>query len=122
MVLRRLLSRKARAKTRRGEPAARRSPDPAGAAQNPHAYDIADFGRLPVGIFDDRDGLPQNSVQALAVDRKGYFWIGTEDGAAYYNGRTWTAVDMPNHARSNYIRKIASGSDGSLWFGTYGGG
>lgn len=59
---------------------------------------------------------------ALAVDRKGYLWAGTQDGAAYYNGRTWTLVNMPNRTVSNYVRAVLAASDGSLWFGTNAGG
>ena len=72
--------------------------------------------------YTDRDGLPQNSIMALAVDRKGYLWAGTQDGAAYYNGRTWTLVNMPNRTVSNYVRAVLAASDGSLWFGTNAGG
>ena len=45
-------------------------------------------------VFTDRDGLPQNSVEEILIDKKGYLWVGTQDGAAYYNGRRWTHIKL----------------------------
>lgn len=70
----------------------------------------------------DKTGLPQNSVQCMAFDQKGYLWIGTQDGAAVFNGRVWTVVNMPNRLESNFVRALLTASDGSVWFGTDGGG
>jgi signal transduction histidine kinase/ligand-binding sensor domain-containing protein/DNA-binding NarL/FixJ family response regulator len=84
--------------------------------------DAADVGTPPFRVYTDRDGLPQNSAMAIAFDLNGYLWVGTEDGAACYNGRRWNVVNMPNRSISNYIRTILAASDGSIWFGTDGGG
>ncbi|MBI4747264.1 MAG: GAF domain-containing protein [Acidobacteria bacterium] len=73
-------------------------------------------------LFTDKDGLPQNTVQTMVFDREGYLWVGTQDGAAYYNGNHWTVVNMPNRTLSNHVRSMIAASDGSLWFGTNGGG
>ncbi len=83
-----------------------------------------DFALLPreghqsLRVFTDRDGLPQNAVDGLDFDTQGYLWIGTQAGAARYNGREWTVVDMPDRTRSNYIRGLRATPDGSVWFGT----
>jgi serine/threonine protein kinase/ligand-binding sensor domain-containing protein len=81
------------------------------------SIDAADVGRPAFHIFTDRDGLPQNSIMTMAIDQKGYIWAATEDGAAYYNGRKWTAVEMPNRTFTKHIRAILVASDGSIWFG-----
>ncbi|MBI4747395.1 MAG: GAF domain-containing protein [Acidobacteria bacterium] len=78
--------------------------------------------RPAIRCFNDRDGLPQNSVMCLEVDQRGYLWAGTQDGATCFNGRSWTTVNMPNQTASNYVRAILPASDGSIWFGTLGGG
>ena len=49
--------------------------------------DIADLGKLALHVFKDKDGLPQNTIRAMAIDSNNYLWVGTQDGAAYYNGR-----------------------------------
>ncbi len=72
--------------------------------------------------FSDADGLPQNSIQAMVLDKQGRLWAATQDGAAYFNGRVWTVVDMPRQVSSNFIRAMVVSRDGSLWFGTFGGG
>ena len=36
--------------------------------------------------FGVRDGLPSNSVQALAQDAEGYIWVGTNQGLARFDG------------------------------------
>jgi signal transduction histidine kinase/ligand-binding sensor domain-containing protein/DNA-binding response OmpR family regulator/HPt (histidine-containing phosphotransfer) domain-containing protein len=86
------------------------------------ALDPANSGRIAFTHFTDRNGLPQNAIQAMAFDKKGYLWIGSQDGAAYYNGRVWTVVNMPNRTISNFVRAILVASDGSIWFGRQEGG
>jgi signal transduction histidine kinase/ligand-binding sensor domain-containing protein len=79
-------------------------------------------GSLAFHAFTDKDGLPQNSAMAIVFDQKGYLWIGTQDGAAFYNGHKWNTVNMPESKVSNSISAILASKDGSLWFGTNGGG
>ncbi|MBX7222756.1 MAG: GAF domain-containing protein [Blastocatellia bacterium] len=79
-------------------------------------------GRYAFNLFTDRDGLPQNSIMALTFDRQGYLWVGTQDGAAFYNGRKWTVIQFPNRTTSNFVRAICASADGSLWFGSVDGG
>jgi signal transduction histidine kinase/DNA-binding response OmpR family regulator/ligand-binding sensor domain-containing protein len=84
--------------------------------------DPVNIGRIAFSHFTDQNGLPQNAIQAMALDHKGYLWVGTQDGAAYYNGRAWTVVNMPNRTVSNFVRSILVASDGSIWFGRQEGG
>jgi signal transduction histidine kinase/ligand-binding sensor domain-containing protein/DNA-binding response OmpR family regulator/HPt (histidine-containing phosphotransfer) domain-containing protein len=88
----------------------------------PVASDVADLGRIRIRAYTDEDGLPMNGVRSLVFDRDGYLWAGTQDGLARYNGREWQTVDLPNRTRSTWVFDILAASDGSLWFGTYGGG
>jgi len=79
-------------------------------------------GSFAFHTFTDKDGLPQNSAMTIVFDQKGYLWVGTQDGATYYNGHKWTTVNMPNRQISNSVQTMLSTSDGSLWFGTNGAG
>jgi signal transduction histidine kinase/ligand-binding sensor domain-containing protein/DNA-binding response OmpR family regulator len=92
------------------------------AAASPSFAEWTTLGRLPLRVFTDRDGLPQNAVTAIAFAEDGALWIGTKDGAARYNGRVWSSVPMPTGMTSNWINDIVKASDGSLWFATRGGG
>lgn len=93
-----------------------------GAAARGQAWDPASTGRPSFRIFTNKAGLPQNSINAMAFDSKGYLWVGTQDGAARYNGREWTVMSMPNRQLSNYVRALRISPDDSVWFGTDGGG
>ncbi|MBX7222921.1 MAG: protein kinase [Blastocatellia bacterium] len=79
-------------------------------------------GRPAFRVFSDRDGLPQNSVFCSARDQRGYLWVGTQDGVAVYNGRTWTPLPLPQRATSSYIVHLLAASDGSLWMASAGSG
>lgn len=79
---------------------------------------FADLERPASKYFTDRDGLPQNDVRSLAVDRNGYIWAGTRSGVACYNGRTWTVVNTPEGTLNSRVNAIAVTADGSLWFAT----
>ena len=81
-----------------------------------------DLAHPAVRSFTDREGLPQNTVYAIVRDALGYLWVGTQDGAARWNGREWLIVDMPDREVSNYIRSLAATRDWTLWFGREAGG
>ncbi|QUW02142.1 protein kinase [Chloracidobacterium validum] len=78
-----------------------------------------DLIALPASrIFTDVDGLPQNSVMAMTTDADGYLWVGTQDGAARYDGNQWQRFDLPEKGSSNWVRTMLLARDGRLWFGT----
>jgi diguanylate cyclase (GGDEF)-like protein len=68
----------------------------------------------------DQNGLPQNSVNAIAQTRDGYLWFGTEEGLARYDGLRVTVFDTIHNValKDNYIQALATSRDGSLWIGT----
>ncbi len=80
------------------------------------------LGRPTASVFSVRDGLPQNSVQGIATDRAGYLWVGTQDGAARFDGRQWEVVDLaPSQSTSRHITAVAASADGAVWLGTLAG-
>lgn len=86
------------------------------------AIDVADSGRPFFRKFTDSSGLPMNSVMSLERDANGFLWVGAQDGVAYFDGRNWRTVVIPNRTISNYVYDILAARDGALWFGTDGGG
>src|SRR5688572_17943189 len=68
--------------------------------------DPVDAGRPAVPSFTDKEGLPQNSVMAMAYDRQRFLWVGTQDGLAVYNGRGWAVQNLPNRTVSNFVRSM----------------
>lgn len=84
--------------------------------------DPAALARPSLRAFTDRDGLPQNTAQALAIDTRGYLWVGTRDGLGTWNGRAFREFPLPASSGSRSVRALLAASDGSLWIGTEGGG
>ncbi|GAB2523243.1 diguanylate cyclase [Lysobacter humi (ex Lee et al. 2017)] len=68
-----------------------------------------------------QQGLPQISVLALAQDRTGYLWVGTQAGLARFDGvefHVYTPESEPG-LPGTWIRALHLGRDGRLWVGTY---
>jgi ligand-binding sensor domain-containing protein/signal transduction histidine kinase len=66
------------------------------------------------------NGLPQNTVQAIAQTRDGFLWLGTEAGLVRFDGASFQLFDRTTDPRlpGNDIRCLLESSDGALWIGT----
>ena len=65
------------------------------------------------------EGLPQNSVRAIAQTREGYLWFATAEGLVRFDGVRFTVFDRtstPALPGSN-IDSLAVAADGALWIG-----
>jgi ligand-binding sensor domain-containing protein/signal transduction histidine kinase len=67
-------------------------------------------------------GLPQNSVLALAQSADGYLWIGTEDGLARFDGVRFVAFGMKDGVPNGPVGAVMEDSHRTLWIGTVGSG
>lgn len=70
--------------------------------------------------IQEDNGLPQNSVTALAQDSAGYLWLGFAGGLARYDGLSFTLFDSHSNGefRNSSIQTLCAVRDGSLWIGT----
>jgi diguanylate cyclase (GGDEF)-like protein len=69
--------------------------------------------------YSTQQGLPQNTVLALAQDRDGYVYAATEDGVAQFDGRAWHRIDLPEPGGVRpFTTHLAATDDGALWIGT----
>jgi len=66
------------------------------------------------------NGLPQNTVQALAQTQDGFVWIGTEVGLVRFDGNGFQLFDKNTSPAlpGNDVRCLLADKDGSLWIGT----
>ena len=64
-----------------------------------------------------RDGLPSDTVLALAVDAQGTLWIGTDAGIAKLQGGRIEAVHLPEAEGVPLVYSLTMQPDG-LWVGT----
>jgi len=94
----------------------------AGASAPGAAADLFDAGTPFVRSYVVSDGLPQNTVHSLMLDREGLLWAGTQDGVARYDGRTWRDVVLPTRGRSSFVRDLLEEPNGDLWVATQAGG
>jgi len=85
------------------------------------ARPLTQYGRE---VWRSEQGLPQNSVQALAQTRDGYLWLGTQEGLARFDGVRFVVFDKTNTPaiRHNSIQALLETRDGSLWIATFVGG
>nr|WP_225583806.1 ligand-binding sensor domain-containing diguanylate cyclase [Pseudoxanthomonas sp. PXM02] len=65
-------------------------------------------------------GLPQLSVLAIAQDRPGYLWFGTQAGLSRFDGVRFTNFDLDNTPElpSTWIQALHTDREGRLWIGT----
>src|SRR5678816_2217197 len=83
-----------------------------------HAFDSPrDLSQFTHEVWLTENGLPQNTVHAIAQTRDGYIWIGTEEGLARFDGVKFTVFDKQNtpEIKSNYIRSLLADRQGALW-------
>jgi ligand-binding sensor domain-containing protein/signal transduction histidine kinase len=70
------------------------------------------------------NGLPQNSVYAIAQTPDGYLWLGTSAGLVRFDGLRFTTFDNSNTSaiKRNAISRLFADRDGNLWIDTLSGG
>lgn len=70
----------------------------------------------------NEDGLSQSTVETIIQDRKGYIWIGTNDGLNKYNGYDFKVYRHDekdiNSIANNYIVDLQEDNSGNIWVGT----
>jgi signal transduction histidine kinase/ligand-binding sensor domain-containing protein/DNA-binding response OmpR family regulator len=86
-------------------------------------------GKTNIQSFDyysQEDGLPNNQVQCIFQDRKGWIWLGTSQGLSRFDGyRFVNFLNDPEDTTSlagRLVRVIFETSDGRLLVGTENGG
>ena len=94
------------------------SAEPGGATPGAGAGGLA----LTFRSWQREQGLPQNSVRALAQTRDGYLWIGSDDGVARFDGVRFVSFGLREGLRSGPVRALFEDRHGTLWIGTAGSG
>ncbi len=79
--------------------------------------------------YSEKNGLINNDIWSLAVDKKGIIWIGTLQGVSKFDGEKFTNFKIPDaepdHTRgvtsAKIVHSIMVDTKGKVWFGTNGG-
>jgi len=69
-------------------------------------------------VFNTANGLIDNYVQSVAVDRKGNIWCGTKGGVSVFDGITWNSFTEKDGLTSNNVLCITTDREGLVWLGT----
>ena len=66
-----------------------------------------------------KDGLPSSVVWAIAQDKEGYLWLGTDEGPVRFDGARFIPWEPlgPTLLPKAPVRAICATRDGSIWFG-----
>lgn len=72
-----------------------------------------------VDSWTSTDGLPHNSINAIAQTQDGYLWFATWEGVARYNGLEFRLFDRGpiTHMLDSGTRALVSDQNNSLWVG-----
>lgn len=76
--------------------------------------------------FSIEDGLSHNKVNCVFQDRRGFLWVGTNEGLNKFDGYEFTVFrwrpENPRGLSAQIIRAIVQDREGNLWIGTEGDG
>lgn len=79
---------------------------------------------LSYSSYSAKDGLPSNLITAIMQDKKGFLWIGTNNGLSVYNATDFKNYSVLDGLSNNWITSIVESPDepGTVWIGTIAGG
>lgn len=74
--------------------------------------------------YTTKEGLPSNTITAIIQDKKGFIWIGTNNGLSVYNAIDFNTYSVVHGMSNNWITSIAESpvEPGTIWVGTIAGG
>ena len=92
-------------------------------------YRLPVFAQKPSLYFEKitvQNGLSHNKVNCILQDKRGFIWIGTDDGLNRYDGQRFTIYrnepEDSSTVSGNIITSLHEDEKGILWIGTLDGG
>lgn len=84
-------------------------------ALDPHK----EFTQYTRTFWTQAQGLPQDTIRAIAQTPDGYLWLGTREGLARFDGSDFLTFSKSDGALpNNTVTTLATGRGGTLWIGT----
>ena len=83
------------------------------------AKQLSQFGHRS---WTQQQGLPQDSVRAIAQAPDGALWIGTDEGLARFDGADFTVFRQRDDGLpGSFVTALVAARDGAVWVGTLSG-
>lgn len=80
------------------------------------ASSFAQQSNYSASHFTNENGLPQNSIRGVEIDKEGYLWLATEFGLARYDGKSFRLYNQNNTAiKGDRIIQMGLLQDSSLF-------
>ena len=78
-------------------------------------------GKENIKVFDNTNALLSNGIFSVAIDQKGFLWIGTYGGGlSHFDGETWKNFNTPNGLNDAFIYDIQIEKE-NIWLATWSG-
>lgn len=88
-----------------------------------YMYDGKSFNQFTI-----KDGLDCNKIYCMLEDKDGNIWIGTEVGLCFYDGKTFSKIQIPlpknlqpnknPYYQTHWVYNMLQAKNGKLWFVT----
>ncbi len=75
---------------------------------------------IPYKLYTIHDGIPQSQILKIFQDSRGYMWIGTYDGMAYFDGSKFTNITVHQDLPSRTIYHITEDDQKNILFNVFG--
>ncbi len=76
--------------------------------------------QIRMNYITTNEGLPQNTVDCILKDSRGFMWFGTWNGLCRYDGYTFKIYNKEQEGtslKSNFIQSLCEDHNGNLWIG-----
>jgi len=81
------------------------------------------FGQIKIHKhLTSKDGLVNDRIEVIEQDKKGYLWIGTDDGLSRWDGNKFFNYQKHNGLSSSRIKDLAVDNNNLIYVATFGGG
>lgn len=81
-------------------------------------FSLTGYGQtLPLINYTIQNGLPEATVYTAYTDGSGYLWIGTQGGAASFDGHQFHVLDSQMGLSDNHVTAITGNGGDRIFFG-----
>jgi signal transduction histidine kinase len=82
---------------------------------------FSSYCQFKISYFNTENGLPHDLCYQVIQDKKGYIWLGTDNGLVKFNGQEFEVFNRNQGLNSSFVIDIVE-KDGKKYVATWGGG